>query len=194
MTDWSGALARASWRHLEICGSNGSAGSRQKNAKQFNGIKRKDPGTSLPNSVVLRVPENNPPDAHLVTRTTGTTAHSRMVPDRAKQEDKQERLFAEPGTSHTIGTTVKDYGRTSPNDLFVERAAIVERGVPCNWAVGFARLDIAERPREFTETAWRQLIEDTDLFSPAAASRSRGVGTRRDNATKQNLTEKVRNA
>lgn len=155
MTDWSGVLARAFQQHLEIGGSSGSAGSRRKIEKQSSGIRGREPGTSSPNAVVPVVPETNPPDAHAVPRTTATTAHSRMVPGRAEQEVKQDQSLAEPGTSHTIGTTESEYVRASSNDLFEERAAIAEdgAGVPRNWAESFARLDIADRPPDFTEKA-----------------------------------------
>ena len=36
--------------------------------------------------------------------------------------------------------------------------------MPRNWAESFARLDIAEGPPDFTENAWRQLIEDGGRF------------------------------
>jgi hypothetical protein len=178
MTDWPGALARAFQQHLEIGGSSGSAGSRRKIEKLSNGFQGREPGTSSPNAVVPVVPETNPPDAHVVPRTTATTADSRMVPGRAKQEDQHEQSPAEPGTSHTIGTTENYYVRASPNDLFEERAAIAEdgAGAPRNWAESFVRLDIAERPPDFTGKAWRKLIEDGGRFLDRWANEAARLG------------------
>lgn len=178
MTDWPGALARAFQQHLEIGGSSGSAGSRRKITKLSNGFQGREPGTSSPNAVVPVVPETNPPDAHVVPRTTATTADSGMVPGRAPQEDKQQQSIVAPGTSPTIGTTENEYVRASSNDLFEERAAIAEdgAGVPRNWAESFARLDIAERPPDFTGKAWRQLIEDGGRFLDRWASEAARLG------------------
>jgi hypothetical protein len=101
-----------------------------------------------------------------------------MVPGRAPQEDKQQQSIVAPGTSHTIGTTENEYVRASSNDLFEERAAIAEdgAGVPRNWAESFARLDIAERPPDFTGKAWRQLIEDGGRFLDCWASEAARLG------------------
>jgi hypothetical protein len=178
MTDWPGALARAFQQHLEIGGSSGSAGSRRKITKLCNGFQGRAPGTSSPYAVVPVVPETNPPDTRVVPRTTATTADSRMVPGRAKQEDQHEQSPAEPGTSHTIGTTENDYVRASSNDLFEERAAIAEdgAGVPRDWAESFARLGIADRPPDFTGEAWRQLIEDGGRFLDCWASEAARLG------------------
>jgi hypothetical protein len=178
MTDWPCALARAFQQHLEIGGSSGSAGSRRKITKLSNGFQGREPGTSSPNAVVPVVPETNPPDAHVVPRTTATTADSGVVPGRAEQEDKREQSVAEPETSHTIGTTENEYVRASPTDRFEERAAIAEdgAGAPRNWAESFARLDIAERPPDFTGKAWRQLIEDGGRFLDRWANEAARLG------------------
>ena len=65
-----------------------------------------------------------------------------------------------------------------PNDLFEERAAIAEdgAGAPRNWAESFARLDIAERPPDFTGKAWRQLIEDGGRFLDRWANEAARLG------------------
>jgi hypothetical protein len=178
MTDWSGALASAFQQHIEISGSSGSAGSRRRNDTPSNGIRGKDPGTSSSNAVVPIDSEASPPTTRAVLRTTVTTTHSGMVPSQDKQEDEQEVSFAEPGTTHTTGTTESDHVRTSPNDLFEERAAIVEdgAGVRRSWAESFARLDIAERPPDFTEKAWRELIEDGGRFLDRWANEAARLG------------------
>ena len=165
MTDWSSALASAFQQHIEISGSSGSAGSHGRKDTLSSGIGGR-------NAVVLIASEASPPTTRAVLRTTVTTTHSGMVPSRNEQEDEQEVSLAEPGTTHTIGTTENDYVRASSNDLFEERAAIAEdgAGAPRNWAESFARLDIAERPPDFTGKAWRQLIEDGGRFLDRWAS------------------------
>lgn len=49
---------------------------------------------------------------------------------------------------------------------FEERAALVEygAGVPREWAEGFARLDTTSRPDGFSDTQWRQVLDDGGHF------------------------------
>ena len=49
---------------------------------------------------------------------------------------------------------------------FEERAALIEdgTGVPREWAEGFARLDLTNRPPKFTQDRWQSLIDDGGRF------------------------------
>lgn len=178
MTDWSGALMSAFQQHLEIGGSSGSAGPHRKIDRPANDIRGRDSGTSSPNPVVPGVRDASLPGARAALRTTATPTHSRMVPSQAEQEDKQEQTLAGPGTSGTTGTAKNEQVPAPQNDIFEERAAIIEdgAGVPRRWAEGFARLDIAGRPPDFTEKAWRQLIEDGGRFLDRWASEAARLG------------------
>ena len=78
---------------------------------------------------------------------------------------------ASPGPSTPIG---------APNTEadFEERAAIIEdgSGVPREWAEGFARLDLSNRPRGFTVERWRQLIDDGGRFLDRLGSKALSLG------------------
>lgn len=148
MTDWSGALARAFQRHLEIGGSAGSAGSHEQTDRR-----------SKDNRTENSVHENQ----SAFRRTTETTARSAMVPEEVRQQHTADQSLAKLETTGTIGTTGTRHAR---DDWFEERAAIVEdgAGVLRSWAESFAHLDIAERPPKFSEPAWRRLIDDGGQF------------------------------
>ena len=76
-------------------------------------------------------------------------------------------------TGMRLGTAIANVFTRGPATLamsaatvFEERAAIIEygAGVPRSWAESFARLDIAEHRPDFSEKAWRELIEDGGRF------------------------------
>jgi hypothetical protein len=161
MTDWSGALARAFQKHLEVGGSGGSPGSHWRSGKSSNALPDRDSGTSPFDPVVLDVSETHSPASAAALRTTATTVHSAMVPGHATQHRQSS---AEPDTSDTTGTT--ESAQPSTDDLFEERAALIEEGtgVPRSWAEGFARLNQAACPPDVDPEAWRQLIDDAGCF------------------------------
>ena len=164
MTDWSGALARAFQRHLEIGGSGGSAGSQKQTERR-----------SRDNRSENSDHEHQSPAINTLRRTTETTARAAVVPGEVRQQHTAEQSLAGQETTGTIGTT-----GTSParDDWFEERAAIIEdgAGVLRSWAENFARLDIAERPPKFSEPAWRQLIDDGGQFLDRWANEAARLG------------------
>jgi hypothetical protein len=178
MTDWSGALARAFQRHLEIGGSGGSAGSHRRIERPSKDNRRVDSGTSLLDPIVAAVPENQSPPTDALRRTTATTAHSEVVLGDTRQQHAHEQSFPELDTSGTTGTTESDHAHTGGDERFEERAAIIEdgAGVPRSWAESFARLDIANRPPEFSEGPWRQLIDDGGQFLDRWANEAARLG------------------
>ena len=74
------------------------------------------------------------------------------------------------------------YGDYQPDDLqgaFEERSALVEDGVgvPREWAEGFARLDIAQRPCDVPLRRWRRFIDDCGRFLDSGwAARAAALG------------------
>lgn len=178
MTDWSGALARAFQQHLEIGGSAGSAGSQKQIEGPSRGNRGRDSGTSLLNPVVPVVPEEHSPAGDSIRRTTATTVHSAVVRGETRQNNTHEQLAPGLETSGTTGTTERENARAYWDDHFEESAAIIEdgTGVLRSWAESFARLDIAERPPDFTETAWHQLIDDGGRFLDRWANEAARLG------------------
>ena len=167
MTDWSGALARAFQRHLEIGGSGGSTGSQKQ-------IERRSRDNRSENSDL----EHQSPAINTLRRTTETTASSTVVFAEVRQQHTAEQSLPGQETTGTIGTTGADYADPARDDWFEERAAIIEdgAGVLRSWAENFARLDIAERPPKFSEPAWRRLIDDGGQFLDRWANEAARLG------------------
>jgi hypothetical protein len=170
MTDWTGSLARAFARHLEIGGSSGSTGSREGIARNVNNPPSRCPGTT---SLPLGVPAVPSPHAAGLG-TPGTSHPEALVPRRQTLEASIFRDMKDAGTSGTTGTGEIE-NMCPPSDIvfdaepdseFEERAAVIENGTraPADWVEGFARLNVARRPKGFSQAQWEQVLDDGGRF------------------------------
>lgn len=85
--------------------------------------------------------------------------------DRDKSGTSLRYLVPPRDSARDKNTASSERPRPMSED-FEERAAIIEHGtgVPREWAEGFARLDLTNRPTGFTDKRWRQLIDDGGRF------------------------------
>lgn len=170
MTDWTGSLARAFARHLEIGGSSGSTGSRAATARNVNDPRSRCLGTT---SLALGVPGVPSPCAADLG-TPGTSHPEIAVPRRETREGLIFRDMKDAGTSGTSGTGEIENSCPSsdiafdaePDSEFEERAAVLWDGTsaPLEWIEGFARLNVTRRPKGFSQAQWERVLDDGGRF------------------------------
>ena len=112
-----------------------------------------------------------------------------MVPSRNEQEDEQEVSLAEPGTTHTTGTTENDHVRASPDDCLGAEAgprqclatvSTTAAAVPTFYRRVLTALH--ERCPELVDPgSWQQAIEDSRRFLAQWGEQAEALGwTARD--------------
>ena len=162
--DWSGALATAFQRHLDLSGSGGSSGSGGEKLKQAIDLRPAPPGTTTRRAVVPVVPHASGPAMVDKIGTTGTTIASRVVPESFETESQQLQEVAGDGTTGTTGTTKIEVIRAAEAErcsgpvpdaedwqaVYFKRAAVREfdGGLPRGQAERLAHADTVTELRE----------------------------------------------
>ena len=169
MNDWTRSLARAFASHLEI-GSSGSTGSGAAMARNVNDLLNRHPGTT---SLAVRV--TAVPSRHAANFGTPGTSHPDTPVPRCKTPEALIfRDITDVGTAGTNGTCEIETACFSSDIVvdaeadceFEERAAIIEdgTGAPAEWVKGFARINVARRPKDFSPAQWAQVLDDGGRF------------------------------
>jgi hypothetical protein len=161
--DWQKGLSDALVKSLENGGSGGASGAKAKipnNDGHFSGT-ASDTGVTTEPAVVTKPPGRV---------TTENQSNFRQVVGSGYQETQHLRsLF----TTVTTGTTVT----TDVEDATNERAAIGEfdAGIPRAWAEGFARLDRQQPLAGYSDSQWRQIIDDSGRFLDSWGPKAAGL-------------------